>query len=161
MTEGIKTSPKMIVFLQFLGSRVAKTVTKPFSVSANDEDTWSDIATKEFDANAKTHYVLLQALNDDDIARIIHCKFAYEIWSHLVVTHERTSQVKGAKIDLLRSQYENFTMHEHDSINDMVTKFTKKITNGLASLGDPIDNDQKVRKVIRALSPHGRSRIQL
>ena len=34
----------------------------------------------------------------------------------------------------------------------MVTKF-KRITNGLASLGDNIDNDQKVRKIIRALPP--------
>jgi len=94
---------------------------------------------------------LLQALNDDDIVRVIHYKSSYKIWSHLVVTHEGTSQVKRAKIDLLRSQYENFTMHEHDSIDDMVIKFTK-ITNGLASLGDVIDNDQKVRKVIHALS---------
>ena len=29
----------------------------------------------------------------------------------------------------------------------------QKITNGLASLGDGIDNDQKVRKIIRALPP--------
>ena len=34
----------------------------------------------------------------------------------------------------------------------MVTKFTR-ITNGLSSLGDGIDNDQKVRKIIRALPP--------
>jgi len=71
MTEGIKTPTKfnglnfpiwkvkMTMFLQFLGSRVAKTVTKPFSVTVGDEDTWSDIATKEFDANAKAHYALL------------------------------------------------------------------------------------------------------
>ena len=51
MTEGIKTLPKfdgfnfpiwkvkMTVFLQSLGSRVAKTVTKPFSVPTGDEDT--------------------------------------------------------------------------------------------------------------------------
>ena len=67
MVEGIKTPPKfdsvnfsiskvkMTVFLQSLGSRVAKTVTKPFSVPVGDEDTWSYIATKEFDANAKAH----------------------------------------------------------------------------------------------------------
>ena len=42
-------------------------------------------------------------------------------------------------------------MNEDESIDDMMTKFTK-ITNGLASLGDEIDNDQKVRKVIYALS---------
>ena len=58
MAEGIKTPPKfdglnfpiwkvkMIVFLQSLGSRVAKTVTKPFCAPLSDEDTWSDIATK-------------------------------------------------------------------------------------------------------------------
>ena len=66
-------------------------MTKPFSVPTGDEDIWSDIATKKFDANAKAHYALLQALNDDDIARVIHCKFTYEIWTHLVVTHEGTS----------------------------------------------------------------------
>ena len=69
----------MIVFLQSLGSRVAKVVTKPFSIPIGDEDTWFDIATKEFDANAKAHYTLFQTLNDDDIARVIHCKFTYEI----------------------------------------------------------------------------------
>ena len=43
-------------------------------------------------------------------------------------------------------------MHDNDSIDDMVAKFTR-ITNGLAYLGDAIDNDQKVRKVIRLLLP--------
>ena len=46
-------------------------MSKPFSVPVGDEDTWSDIATKEFDANAKAHYALLQVLNDDDIVRFI------------------------------------------------------------------------------------------
>ena len=71
-----------------------------------------------------------------------------------MVTHEETSQVKRAKIDLLCSQYENFTM----PIDDMVTKFTK-ITNDLAFLGDAIDNDQKVWKVIYALHPHRKSKL--
>jgi len=79
-------------------------------------------------------------LNDDDIGMVIHCKSAYEIWSHLVVTHEGTSQVKKAKIDLLCSQYENFFMNETESIDDMIIKFTK-IANGLAFLGDEIDSD--------------------
>jgi len=74
-----------------------------------------------------------------------------------VVTHEGTSQVKRAKIDLLCSQYEKFSMHENESIDDMITKFTK-INNDLSSLGDAIDNDQKVRKVIRVLPPHGKSK---
>ena len=42
-------------------------------------------------------------------------------------------------------------MNENESIDNMITKFTK--SNGLASLGDEIDNDQKMRKVICALPP--------
>jgi len=38
------------------------------------------------------------------------------------------------------------------TIDDMVTKFTI-ITTGLVSLGDEIDNDQKIKKVICALPP--------
>ena len=91
MAEGIKTPPKfdglnfpiwkvkITVFLQSLGSRVAKAVTRPFSILVSEKDTWSDIATKEFDDNAKAHYTLLQALNDDNIARVIHYKSTYEI----------------------------------------------------------------------------------
>jgi len=56
------------------------------------------------------------------------------------------------KIDLFCSPYENFIMHDNDKIYDMVIRFTK-ITNGLTSLGDAINNDQKVRKVIQALPP--------
>ena len=44
----------MTVFLKSLGSRVAKVVTKPFSILIGDEDTWSGIVTKEFNANAGT-----------------------------------------------------------------------------------------------------------
>ena len=43
-------------------------------------------------------------------------------------------------------------MLENDFIDDTVTRFTK-ISNGLASLGDAIDNNQKVRKLIHALPP--------
>ena len=43
-----------------------------------------------------------------------------------------------------------FYMLENERIDEMLTRFTK-ITNGLSSLGDTIDNDQKIRKVIRAI----------
>jgi len=45
---------KMMVFLQSLVSQVAKAVTKHFSVPDGDDDTWFEIATKEFNANASS-----------------------------------------------------------------------------------------------------------
>ena len=68
----------------------------------------------------------------------------------MIITHEGTSKVKRSKIDLLRSQYENIYMLDNETIDEILSCFTK-ITNGLSSLGDEIDNDQKVTKVIRAL----------
>ena len=59
-------------------------------------------------------------------------------------------QVKRSKVDLLRSQYENFYMLGNECIDEILTRFTK-IANSLPSLDDTIDNDQKIRKVIRAL----------
>ena len=137
MVGNIKTPPKfdglnfpiwkvrMTIFLQSLGSLVAKSLTKPYSRPESEEDTWSELTFKEFDANSKAQNALLLALNEDDLTRVIHCKSAYEIWQHLLVTHEGTSQVKRAKIDLLRSQYESFKMLEDESIDTMIIKFTK------------------------------------
>jgi len=77
----------------------------------------------------KAQYALTQVLNNDDLSRVISCKSAYEVWNDLIVIHEGTSQVKNSKIDLLRSQYENFYMLESESIDEMLTWFIK-ITDG-------------------------------
>ena len=58
--------------------------------------------------------------------------------------------MKRVKIDLLCSQNENFSMNENETIDDMITRFIK-ITNDLSSLGDSIDNNQKVRKVTSSI----------
>jgi len=66
---------------------------QPFSVPDGDEDTWFEIVTKKF--NAKAHYALLQALNDDNITRVIHCKSVYKIWPHLVVrVHHKSRELR-------------------------------------------------------------------
>ena len=117
---------------------VTNAVTKPFFIHDGDEKTWSYTTVKEFEANAKSYYALLQALNY--ISIVINYKSAHENCSNLIVTHEGTSQVKRAKIDLIHFQYENFSMNDNETIDDMITRFTK-ITNELSSLGGPIDND--------------------
>ena len=66
--------------MQSLGSRIAKSLTKPYSAPVGEEDTWSDLTSKEVDANLKAQNAFLLALNEDDLTRIIHCKSAYEIW---------------------------------------------------------------------------------
>ena len=113
-----------------------------------DEDSWSEIT--KYNVNSKAHYALLQALNDD-ISMVINCTCAHDIWQVSITTHEGTSQAKKTKIDLLGFQYDSFHMFDNESIDDMLTRLNK-ITNALIFLSRPIDIDQKVRKIIRALS---------
>ena len=89
----------MTLFLKFLGVRVVKAITKDFIEPQGDE--WSDAMAKDYEANAKAQYALTQALDDDYLSRVINCKYAYEVWNDLIITHEETSQVKRFKIDLL------------------------------------------------------------
>jgi len=61
-----------------LGSRVAKAIFKHFVKPDGDENTWSETTRKEHEANIKAKYALIQALNDDDLSRVINCTSAYD-----------------------------------------------------------------------------------
>jgi len=98
----------MTLFFKSLGFRVAKALTKKFVKPHDDGDTWFKITAKHYEANAKAQYALIQALNDDDLSRVINCKSAFEVWNDLIIIHEGTSQVKRSKFVLFRSQCKNF-----------------------------------------------------
>ena len=140
----------MTIFLQYLGNCVAKAIIKSFIIPEGNKDTWSDITVKKFEANAKAHFAILQALNNNVISRVVNYTSAYDFWKILIITQEDTTQLKKAKIDFLNSQYDRFYMLVGESIDDMLTQFIT-ITNVLISLGKTISNDQKVRKIIRTL----------
>jgi len=93
---------KMTLFLKSIGVRVVNAIAKDFIEPQGDEDTYFNAMTKDYEANTKAQYALTQALNDDDLSRVLNCKSAYDVWNDLIVTHEGTFQVKIFKIDLLR-----------------------------------------------------------
>ena len=82
MTDNIKTPPKfdrfnfpiwkvrMTIFLQSLGSLVAKSLTKPYVRPDSEESTWSNFTYKEYEANSKAQNSLLTALNEDDLTPV-------------------------------------------------------------------------------------------
>ena len=87
----------MNIFLQSLGSRVAKSLTKPYSVPVGEEDTWSDLTSKEFDANSKAQNALLFALNEDDLTRLsianLHMRFG-NTYCSLMREHHKSRELK-------------------------------------------------------------------
>nr|XP_012574578.1 uncharacterized protein LOC105852681 [Cicer arietinum] len=55
---------------------------------------------------------------------VSNCKTAKEMWDTLQQTHEGTTDVKRAQINMLMHEYELFNMKKEESVNDMQTRFT-------------------------------------
>ncbi|XP_077232415.1 uncharacterized protein LOC143869739 [Tasmannia lanceolata] len=70
------------------------------------------------------------------------------MWTTLETTHEGTTQAKKSKVNMLISDFENFEMHESESISDMFTRFTN-IVNELNALGKTYTNYESVQRLLR------------
>jgi len=44
---------------------------------------WLEIVSKAFETNVKATYALMQALNDDDLFRVINYESGFVIWEHI------------------------------------------------------------------------------
>ncbi|XP_070017058.1 uncharacterized protein [Nicotiana sylvestris] len=75
---------------------------------------------KKWEKNVKAKKWLICGLGLDDYNRIQSCTTSKEIWDTLQVAHEGTPQVKRLRGTLLYSQYENFTMKEGETIQEMM-----------------------------------------
>ena len=69
----------MTLFLKSLELKVTKALTKEFIEPHDNEESWSEATVKDYEANIMAQYALTQALNDDDLSRVINCKSAYEV----------------------------------------------------------------------------------
>ncbi|GJU55482.1 hypothetical protein Tco_1229196 [Tanacetum coccineum] len=102
--------------------------------------------------------VIYNTLPRNEYERIFKCKTAKEIWDTLLITHQDNSQVKDNKIDLLVQQYEQFTIPEEGSIDNVFARFNIIITS-LKVLDEGFSSKNYVRKFLRALHPKWRTKI--
>ncbi|XP_075100233.1 uncharacterized protein LOC142176427 [Nicotiana tabacum] len=92
----------------------------PFSMpKIKKEYTDADRKVVEKDFCAKK--ILVCGIGSNEYSRISSCEIAKEIWEALQTTHERTTQVKQSKIDMLTTEYEFFRMKDDESTHDMHT----------------------------------------
>ncbi|GJZ46877.1 retrovirus-related pol polyprotein from transposon TNT 1-94 [Tanacetum coccineum] len=76
----------------------------------------------------------------------------------LLITHQGNSQVKDNKIDLLVQQYEQFTIPEEESKDNVFARFNTTITS-LKALDEGFSSKNYVRKFLRALHPKWRAKV--
>ncbi|XP_070034239.1 uncharacterized protein [Nicotiana tomentosiformis] len=107
---------------------------------------------RKWEKNTKAKKWLVCGLGPDEYSRIQSCTTAKEIWDTLQVVHKGTPQVKRSRGTILYSQYDNFTIKEGETIQDMYTRFTT-LTNELKSLGRIISEEDRVEMILTRVLP--------
>ena len=85
-------------------------------------------------------------------------KFAKGIWDKITLRYKGDSQVKRAKLQTLRIQYETLKMHNDESIASYFLRIDE-IVNRMKNLGEEIKEVTLVEKVLRSLSSKFESKV--
>ncbi|XP_009775756.1 uncharacterized protein LOC107759620 [Nicotiana tabacum] len=130
-------------------------------ITVEDSELWDIICdgpfipTKTIGDPVMTVPKIRKEYNDNDRKAIEKNLQAKKI---LVCAHERTTQVKQSKIDMITTEYELFKMKDDKSIQDMHTRFTS-IINKLHSLGEIIPRRKFFKKILSVLPGSGESKV--
>eukprot|EP00253_Pinus_taeda_P028481 PITA_28481 len=106
---------------------------------------------KKYETNAKAVNTLLGFLSQSEFVKVMQFKSAKEIWDKIVLSYEGDDQVKRAKLQTLRIQYENIKMYNDESVANYVLR-VDEIVNCMKNLGEEVKEAAVVEKVLRSLS---------
>jgi hypothetical protein len=103
-------------------------------------------------------YAILGGLAGSKFVKVMHCASAKEIWDKLKNVYEGDTKVKSAKLQSYRSQFESLKMEESE---DIATYFLRidEVVNTMRGLGEAINNNIIVQKVLRSLPARFDSKI--
>ena len=98
----------------------------------------------------KTKDLIISGLTQYVYVKVLGCKIAKGLWDKLWNIYVGDLKVKEAKHQMYRAQFEKLRMKEDGNI---ATYFihVSEITNALEGLGEPVDKNVIVRKVLRTL----------
>jgi gag-polypeptide of LTR copia-type len=116
------------------------------------------------DANDKIDIVCLMKVKKNDqavnaILAFVHESIApyfgeainaHDMWIELIRKYKGNDMLKKAKEEILQSMFESFRIDEHESIEDMYTRFAILI-NEFIDVGDHLPTNKVVTKLIRVM----------
>ncbi|XP_077245993.1 uncharacterized protein LOC143885823 [Tasmannia lanceolata] len=139
---------RMTFYLKSVDFKIWELVHDGYIEPTTDRKEWSVADKIKATLDAKEVTLLFCALSLEEFIRVSTCKTAREILTTLETTHEGTTQVKSAKVNMLISDFEAFEMHEGESISNMFIRFTN-IVNELNALGKTYTNYEFVQRLLR------------
>eukprot|EP00253_Pinus_taeda_P003692 PITA_03692 len=147
---------RVTAYLQSLGTEVWNIVETGYafpSTTSTDAD-----EKKKYETNAKVVSTLLGCISQSEFMKVMHYKSAKEIWDKIVTSYEGDEQVKRAKLQTLRIQYETLKMYNDESVANYFLR-VDEVVNCMKNLGEEIKEAIVVEKVLRSLSPKFESKV--
>eukprot|EP00253_Pinus_taeda_P030268 PITA_30268 len=147
---------RVTAYLQSLGTEVWDIIETGYTFpSATPTD---PVEKMKYETNAKGVNTLLGCLSQSEFVKVMQYKSAKEIWDKIVLSYEGDDQVKRAKLQTLRIQYENLKMYNDESGANYFLR-VDEIVNCMKNLGEEIKEAVVVEKVLRYLSPRFKSKV--
>ena len=113
---------------------------------------------RKYETNMKAKFSILNSLSKDVFVKVMHCSSSKEVWDKLKNTYHGNDRVKEAKIQHLKSRFEDLKMGNDEKVEDYLLKIDETV-NGIRGLGEKIDDIDVVKKVLRSLPDKFDSKI--
>ena len=95
--------------------------------------------------------IISQSIDDETLLRVAEKETAADVWVALRSMHVGSERVREARIQSLRSDFDNLKMGDAESVDDFALKFTA-LVGRIRELGDAMDEKYVVKKLLRAVS---------
>ena len=95
--------------------------------------------------------IISQSIDDETLLRVAKKETAADVWAALRSMHVGVERVREARIQSLKSDFDNLKMSEAESVDEFAEKFMM-IVGRIRELGDAMDEKYVVKKLLRAVS---------
>ena len=135
VTNFVYWKVRVTSYLQSLGIEVWDIIDTGYTFpSATPRD---PAEKKKFETNAKAVNTLLGCLSQSKFVKVMQYKTAKEIWDKIVLSYDGDEQVKRAKLQTLRIEYENLRLYNDESVANYFLHIDE-IVNCMKNLGEEI-----------------------
>ncbi|XP_057823542.1 uncharacterized protein LOC131035829 [Cryptomeria japonica] len=141
-------SRKMETYMSSLGFDIWMSVNNGYIVPSTPP---TDLDTKwEYKINAKAKNVILSGMFDIEFVKVMHCTLA-KTWDKIQRLYDGDTKVKEAKLQNLRTQFENWKIKEEEKLAIYLQR-VDEIVSTIIGLGEEVIDEFIVKKVMRSLT---------
>jgi gag-polypeptide of LTR copia-type len=121
-----------------------------FTITKDANDKIDITCLMKVKQNDQAVNVILVSVHESIAPTFVEAINAHDMWIALIRKYEGNDMLKKAKEERLQSIFESFRIDEHESIEDMYTRFTILI-NEFIDVGDHLPTNKVVTKLIRVM----------